>query len=878
MTVGLVIVSHSAQLAAGVVELARQMTQGQTPLAAAGGGPDDILGTSADKILEAIQQVESPDGVLLLLDLGSAILSAEMALEMYDSAEPAEIALSYAPLVEGCVAAALEASLGRSLAQVKQAAEKTASVQHLKQLKPLDDVEAEEIPASSPAEPLAEPAASLEVQLILHNPAGLHARPASLFVQTAARFQAEIQVLATTKNRQANAVSIMDVLGLGARQGDTIIVRASGREAQAALDALSTLVQANFYETSLPAETREQTKQVATPDASQPQQAQERTVSQASHASWHGTRTSSGAAIGPALRYTGSTLSLQAVPTHTIAESQIADEQEQLRSTLHATAQELNRLAKEVRRNVGEDEGGIFEAQALMLQDPKLHTIAQRLISEQHLSAVSALAQAGEQQAQTLEQLDNTLLAARAIDVRDAVGRALRKLGVQADSPQDLTNLSQPVILLANDLTPSDTAQLTPEQVIGICTTQGGPTAHSAIIARTLGIPAISGLSETALQTIHDGDELGLDADHGLLYHQPASDIRDQLNQRIAAQQNARARQQQSAWQAQGPLMVQGRHIHLLANIGSEAEASNARRWGAEGVGLLRTEFLFGGSATLPNEEEQFQRYQQVFRAFLGEGTTADKPIVVRTLDAGADKPFPALEAAIGLQKEANPALGLRGVRIHLAHEDLLEIQLSALLRAASATSTELHIMFPMITTLEELRSARAVFDRAYKKLQQQKVKLPAHIPVGIMVEVPAAALMAHELAQQADFFSIGANDLLQYTLACDRTNSTVSYLYDPLQPAVLRLIQQIAAAGCQAGKPVAVCGEIASDVRLAPILVGMGVDELSMTPTALGAVREVLSKSTASSIDELVQKAVHASTVAEVGQACDQFLATQAG
>ncbi len=875
MTVGLVIISHSAQLAVGVVELAQQLTQGKTPLAAAGGGLDDILGTSADKILEAIQQVENPDGVLLLMDLGSAILSAEMALEMRNSEQP--VALSYAPLVEGCVAAAIEASLGHSLAQVKRAAEQTASVKRLKQLKPLSDLAEEESETlASPSEPApALAGAYLETHLTLRNPAGLHARPASLLVQTATHFQAQVQIQTESKNRWANAASIMEIMGLGAREGEQIVVRASGDEAQEVLDVISELVKANFYETTQASEAP--SKSVQRPDLASQQAIKTPVAPQSAHEPWHGIAISQGVALGPAFLYTGNALSLQAVKIEPITEKQVASEQELLRTVLKATAQELLDQAKEVQQTIGLDEGGIFEAQALMLQDPTLRDAAETRIAQQQISAVSALAQVGEQQAQILEQLDTALLAARAVDVRDAVGRALRRLGVQADQPQDLSSLDQPVILLANDLTPSDTAQLTPERVLGICTIQGGPTTHAAIIARALGIPAISGIHKVALQTIHNGDQLGLDAEQGLLYIKPTPEIQHQFRQRIAAQQNKRIQQLQSAQETQKPLIVQGRQIHLLANIGTAAEATNARQWGAEGIGLLRTEFLFGGSQTLPDEEEQRQRYEQVFRAFLGENGGAGKPIVVRTLDAGADKPFPALEAAIGLQKEPNPALGLRGIRIHLAHEELLEVQLSALLRSAGNTDVELHIMFPMITTLEELRHARAVFYRVYKKLQQQQVKLPTHqVPVGIMVEVPAAALMGPELAKEADFFSIGANDLLQYALACDRTNSEVAYLYNPLQPAILRLIQRITTAARQAGKPVAVCGEIASDVRIAPILIGMGIDELSMTPTALSAVREVLSRSSANKLERLVQSALQASTVLEVTQACNEFLAHQ--
>jgi len=888
MTVGLVIVSHSTQLAAGVVELAAQMTQGKTPLAAAGGGIDDIIGTSADKILAAIQAVDNPDGVLVLLDLGSAILSAELALEFLDEDQRTRVALTYAPLIEGTITAAVEASLGRTLAEVKQAAEKMAHSEQLRQLKPIsagNSNATEEMPSAiSPTPPLAtdtiDTSPTIETQLTITNPAGLHARPASLFVQTAARFQATIHLLASGK--QAEATSIMSVLSLGVRQGDTITLRATGNDATAALAALHQLAEANFNETVahtasiIPTTVSHPDSNVATnavtPMTSAPS---------SSTAPWHGISTSGGVAIAPAFLYTNSITDLRTLSHRTVAPEQVSAEQEILRNVLDATAQELTTLATQVQSSVGEAESGIFTAQSLMLQDPTLLDSALELIANDHFDAASALAVAGEQLATILEQLDNELFAARAVDVRDSIGRAIQQLRGTDITRQDLSALSQPIILIARDLTPSDTALLRPSVVRGICTTQGGPTAHAAILARALGIPAMAGLPETALLAIRSGDELALDADNGLLYHHPPPTVRAQLTQRITAQQQQREALKQASQQVQTPLIINGQRIHLLANIASEAEAEAAREWGAEGVGLLRTEFLFATATTLPGVEEQRERYASIFRAFQGQSGQSGQssrqvgPIVARTLDAGADKPLPALDSILGSQQEANPALGLRGIRISLAHQRLLEEQLRALLLAAADTNIPLHIMFPMITTVEELRTAHAIFDHVYRDVQEEKVALPTPIAIGIMVEVPAAAIMAPELATIADFFSIGANDLLQYTLACDRTNTTVSHLYTPMQPAVLRLIHQVAEAGRRAGKPVAVCGEIASDPRLAPVLIGLGITELSMTPTAIPTVRAALTRKTSEEITALAETILQLSTVDEVTQVCDNFYNT---
>ncbi len=868
MPVGLVIVSHSAQLAAGVAELVGQMVQGKVPIAPAGGAGEageHVIGTSADTILAAIQSVDNPMGVLVLLDLGSAILSTETALEFLGEEPGGHVQLTAAPLVEGAVAAALEASLGRSLAEVRQAAERMATKEQLQMLKPINQPEtSSETPPPAPAPSPETTESALEITLPITNPTGLHARPAALFVQTAGQYDAQIEVFAHGK--QASATSINGVLSLGVRQGDTITLRARGPQAEAALTAMSNLVRASFHEAEPPV--------VSAPAAAPapPAQTQGQPSIGLPEEAWRGVPTSPGVALGPALVVNEHRLALKDIEQQRIAPGQVAAEQQRLRDALSAAKQELQALARNLQSSIGAEQAAIFEAQALMLSDETLLDEALETIAARQIDAAGALALAGEQQALLLEGLDNALLAARAVDVRDAVSRALRHLRGQAGRPAptfDLGSLAAPVILLAHDLTPSDTAQLRPDMVLGICTVSGGPTAHAAILARALGIPSMAGLNEAAFQTIRTGDELGLDADAGLLYVQPPEEIRAQLAARVGEQQAQRAARQAEARQAQAPLLIDGRRIALLANVGSEAEAEAARQWGAEGIGLLRSEFLFAAAATLPDEEQQFRSFARVFRAFVGDRASASVgPIVVRTLDAGADKPMPALEAVIGPLAEANPALGLRGVRIHLAYPQLLEQQLSALLRAAAATGIELHIMFPMIGTVEEVRSVRAIFERVYERLRAQAVPLPLHVPLGIMIEVPSAALLAPELAALVDFFSIGANDLLQYTLASDRINPAVSHLYQPTQPALLRLISQVAQAGRAAGKPVAVCGEIASDPRLAPLLVGFGVDELSMTPTALPAVRSALTGRPGAELTALAEHVSRLKTVAEVEQA----------
>ena len=858
MTVGLVIVSHSEKLASGVAELTQQMTQGAITIVAAGGAGDNVIGTSVETIQQAIERADGPEGVLILLDMGSAILSTEMALEMLTDEQRGRVLLSSAPIVEGALAAALDAILGHSLKEVRAAAENAAGKEQLKNLKPITQAEeeatAEAQPATQQSTQLA--ADALEKQYTLNNPAGLHARPISLVIQTAAKFTALVEIQAN--KRTARATSLIELLGLAARKGDTILIRASGQDAQEVLNALSALVEANFYENDETQPTITSTQVKDAPVAYTSIQA----VNEL-----QGIATSKGFALGPALPYTSRRVDLRAIETHIITSAQVASEQTRLQEAIDTTVKELQELVQHVQQQIGKNEAAIFEAQALLLRDPLLLATAYTIITEQHYDATSAFARAGEQSATQLEAFDDTFVAGRAVDIRDVTSRVVQHLGGQVPSPQNFSALDKRVILIARDLTPSDTAQLRREMVLGICTTQGGPNAHTAILARALGIPAIAGLDEVLLQQVSDGDEVGMDADKGVLYLHPTPEIRAALAERVNEQEQRQKQLKAAAQEASKPLLLNGQRIHLFANIGSAVEAEAARQWGAEGVGLLRTEFLFANAQTMPSEEEQYSSYTQVFRAFRGDAERSG-PLVARTLDAGADKPMPALQPYLSATKEANPALGVRGVRIHLAHPELLEQQFKALLRAAQDEHVEVHIMVPMLTTVEELQTVRTIFQRVSTELQ-----LTTPVPLGIMVEVPASVVMAPELATLADFFSIGANDLLQYTLASDRTNTALATLYNPMQPSVLRLIRQIAEAGHNAGKSVAVCGEMASDIRLAPVLVGLGVTELSMTPNALPSVRAALANRTMSELTELANKVCQVSTVAEVEELCEVFM-----
>ncbi|HVB73341.1 MAG TPA: phosphoenolpyruvate--protein phosphotransferase [Ktedonobacteraceae bacterium] len=573
---------------------------------------------------------------------------------------------------------------------------------------------------------------------------------------------------------------------------------------------------------------------------------------------------SPGVAIGPARIYR--TASPTLVNTK-IEPQQVEAEQQRLQMAIDAALHELRELHAHVAKTVGRNEAAIFEAQQLMLQDPDLLDTVNDAIATRYLSAAVALRQAAEEQAQELEALENETLAARGADVRDVAERVIRHLHADGQPTTTRVDENTRALVVAYDLTPSDTATFDPESILGICTVVGGPTTHAAIIARALEIPAVSGIEAHLLETLRDGQQLAIDGTQGLLYTHLTTLQAQTLYAEMERQRQERTRrrsQQETLWRDKPGSTADGTRIAVFANVGDVEGARAAAEQGGEGIGLLRTEFLFGGRAVFPGEQEQYESYLELFRAF-GERAALGKTIIARTLDAGADKPFPALEPLIGSMQEANPALGLRGARIHLAHEELLRQQLRALLRAGAVAGIELAIMFPMIATVEEVRRLRAIFDAVCRELEQEGVAVSTRTQVGIMVETPAAALMADVLARYVDFFSIGANDLFQYTMAADRTNSRVTAMFGTLEPAVWRSIDMIARAGVAHGKLVAVCGELAADTRIAPLLAGLGIKELSMSPLAMLKVKAALHAQTMDYWQQRARELLKAETVADM-------------
>jgi phosphoenolpyruvate-protein phosphotransferase len=575
---------------------------------------------------------------------------------------------------------------------------------------------------------------------------------------------------------------------------------------------------------------------------------------------------SPGVAIGPA-RIIRPASSLPASPAASIAPAQVEAEQRRLHAAIEQAIQELRDLAARVATTVGQSGADIFEAQQLMLEDPELLSDALEYIAARRLPAAAAFQQAAELQARELEAIDNELIAARAADIRDVAARVLRYLNGAGEHQPASKLMDHPIMILANDLTPSDTAAFDPETILGIATVIGGPTTHAAIIARALEIPAIAGIDARLLDALQEGQQFAIDGTKGHLYTHLAPDQAQALTTAMHRRREERIRrrsQNDSQWLTRPGSTADGVAVQIFANVGDAAGARAAAEAGAEGIGLLRTEFLFGNRAVFPDEQEQFESYAELFAAF-GDHARFGKTIIARTLDAGADKPFPALEPLIGSMQEANPALGVRGARIHLLHETLLRSQLRALLRAGAATGVDLSIMFPMIATLEEVRRLRAVYTSVQQELTYEGARLSPRIQFGIMVETPAAALMAAALAREVDFFSIGANDLFQYTMAADRTNTRVTALFGQLEPAVWHAIDMVARAATARGKLVAVCGELAADPRIGPLLAGLGVKELSMSSPSIVQVKAALNARTMDYWQKKARELLEAETAAEV-------------
>jgi phosphoenolpyruvate-protein phosphotransferase (PTS system enzyme I) len=529
-------------------------------------------------------------------------------------------------------------------------------------------------------------------------------------------------------------------------------------------------------------------------------------------------------------------------------------EKARLKSALDASKQELETIKAYAKEKLGDEHAQIFSAHLLVLSDPEFIQPMEDKISNEKVNAETALDEVSNMFITMFETMDNEYMRERAADIRDVTKRVMAHLlGISFPNP---ALIKEEVIVVAHDLTPSDTAQLNKQFVKGFTTDIGGRTSHSAIMARSLEIPAVVG-TQSVTEKVSNGDIVIIDGIDGKVIINPTMEVRQAYEKKLTEYKTQKA--EWAKLKNEPTISQDGVHVELVANIGTPDDVEGVIRNGGEGVGLYRTEFLYMGKSSLPTEDEQFEAYKTVLESLKG------KPVVVRTLDIGGDKELSYLD----LPKEMNPFLGFRAIRFCLENDHIFRTQLRALLRASIYGN--LKIMFPMVATIQEFRDAKAILLEEKENLRRNGVEVSDDIEIGIMVEIPSTAVIARQFAKEVDFFSIGTNDLIQYTMAADRMNEKVSYLYQPYHPAILNLVNNVIEAAHAEGKWAGMCGEMAGDPIAIPILLGLGLDEFSMSATSILPARsqirklskekiasykdELLSMSTAEEVVELVKR-----------------------
>ena len=553
---------------------------------------------------------------------------------------------------------------------------------------------------------------------------------------------------------------------------------------------------------------------------------------------------SRGVAVGNVYRYIQEEI---VIPDYTVADDKVEEEIGKFAAAMAATLKQLDTIRQKALDEMGPEEAAIFEAHMQIAQDPSLSDGIKSLVESSHTNVVAATAQTIETFANIFLGMEDPYMRERGADIKDIGDRLMRNmLGM---NPRGLSHISGEVILVAQDLAPSDTASLDKNVVKGIVTAAGGPTSHAAIMARTLEIPAVMGVGD--IENFVDGDKAVVLGTDGIVEINPSDADWDEYTNQAAAFQEELKRLRESA--NLEATTTDGHHVELFGNIGKAKDAKNALTMGAQGIGLYRTEFLYMENDELPAEDVQFEEYKKVAQDMKG------KPVIIRTMDIGGDKELKCLD----LPSEMNPFLGYRAIRISLNRPDIFKVQLRALLRASAFG--DIHIMYPMIASVEEVKQANAMLNECKEELTAEGKEFNKDIKVGIMIEVPAAAVISPILAKYVDFFSIGTNDLCQYTLAVDRMNEAIGSLYQPLHPGVLRLIKHVIDASHEQGKFTGMCGELASDPVATMILLGLGLDEFSMTASSIPLIKNILRSVSKAECEEVANKALTMDTAEEI-------------
>ena len=562
-----------------------------------------------------------------------------------------------------------------------------------------------------------------------------------------------------------------------------------------------------------------------------------------------GIGTSPGIALGNVLVYKE--------PKIVIEKKQVSNTDEEIKRldrAVEIAIKQIEQIYEKTLKNVGEKEAEIFNAHRMMIEDPEFIGDVKETIKSQKVNSEWAVKTTADRYIEMFENIEDEYIRERALDLKDVSNRLLKIL-LDIET-MDLSTLEDECIIIAEDLTPSDTAQMNKEMVLGFITELGGKTSHTSIMARTLEIPAVSGVKDITNKT-KNGDFAIIDGKEGLIILNPSKEEIDNYKEKKERYEQFKLKLNEI--KGKESISKDGIKVEIAANIGTPKDVDKVIENDAEGIGLYRTEFLYMDSDKLPTEEEQFEAYKIVAERMEG------KPVVIRTLDVGGDKDIPYLD----LPEEMNPFLGYRAIRLCLDRKDIFKTQLRALLRASAFGNVK--IMFPMISSIEEIREAKKVLEEAKEELRKENISFNEDIEVGIMVEIPAAAIHSDIFAKEVDFFSIGTNDLIQYTLAVDRGNQDISYLYNQYHPAVLKLINMTIKNGHKEGIWVGMCGEAAGDEKLIPILLGMGLDEFSMSSSSILKARWIINNTSKEKIESMLDEILSLPTAKDVEKFIDK-------
>jgi phosphocarrier protein FPr len=801
--VGLVLVSHSRSLAEATVELIRRTVHPDLSIACSGGiGADrEELGTDAIEIQQAIESVYSEEGVLVLMDMGSAILSAETAKDLLDPERQGRIVLSSAPLVEGAIAAAVQAQLGAPISDVAKAAGES--------LLPKQDHVQDVTPAENKLQSAATPAGCEILDLTIENEHGLHLRPAATLIKELAEFQGEVLVENLSAGRgPVTAKSLVEVTRLQIRKGDRVRFSISSVNPQPLIDAIRSMVANQFGESP------QQAAALAGP------------IAKLKETATFGV--SKGIAIGRPLLLASIPTEL---PTHILqTDSEVASEISRLRSALSASAAEFDARISRLRPSLRPIDLRVFEAQRMILLDPSILQEVEQKIRQGRLNSAAAWHEVLARQTADQEKADDPYFRARAADLREVERIGLAHL-IEAEEGSRLSEkpFADPQILVCDELTPSLAENFSRLGVSGVIQLRGSGTSHGAILARALNLPAIGG-AQSYEEEIRTAQAVAINGAEGALWIEPSSDLVERLERARQLEHSQLERALKDSEQL--AFTSDGIEVLVAANAGSARDISNACKYGADAIGLFRSEFLFQNFDHEPGEEEQVDAYQKA----LGN----DKkllPMTVRLLDVGGDKPLKFLRS----QKEANPFLGVRGVRLLFANPPFFRAHLRALLRVAD--SLPLSLLVPMVTDASEVIHLKRLLDDLATELKNQNIPHRWPLPLGVMIETPAAALLVDQLISHVNFLSIGTNDLTQYVLCAERGSPALSAFADPLHPAVVRICEEVIRKSREKGVAVSVCGEVASDADAVPILLGLGLREFSVTAAAVPEIKSLIRK-----------------------------------